>query len=64
MCRICIEYIQPCAVAVHELQFQNKVAIMPANIQSEILELIVQLSGRGMSQRAISRNTAPAIQPG
>ena len=37
MFRICIEYIHLCAVAVHKLQFQNKVAIMPANIHLEFL---------------------------
>ena len=56
LCLICIEYIQLCAVAVHKLQFRNKIAIMPANIPPGILEFIVRLSGRGLSQRAISRN--------
>ena len=57
MCRICIQYIQLCAVTMHKLhKFQNKVAIMPANIPPGILELVVRLSGRGLSQRAISRN--------
>ena len=57
MCCIFIEYIELYAVAVHKLQFQIKVASMPANIPPGILELIVRLSGRGLSQRAISRNT-------
>ena len=55
VCRICIEYIQLCAVVAHKLQFQNKVAIMPANIPPGILELIVRWSGLGLSQWAISR---------
>ena len=53
VCRICIEYIHLCAVAVYKLQFENKEAIMPANIPPGILKLIVRLSGRGL----ISRNT-------
>ena len=57
MSPICIEYIHLCVVAVHELQFQNKVVIIPANVSPGILELIVQLSGRELSQRVISRNT-------
>ena len=57
-CRIDIDIgIQPCAVTVDELQFQNKVAIMPANNPLGILELIVRLSGRGLSQRSISMST-------
>ena len=43
------------SVLSHKLQFQNKVAIMPGNIPAGIHELIVWLSDRGLSQRAISR---------
>ena len=57
VCRNYIEYLQLCAVALYKLQFQKAVAIMLANIPSEILELIIWLCGCRLSQRAILRST-------
>ena len=47
---ICVHYIPLWPIAVCEIPSQSKVAIMPINIRSVILENIVQLSGLGLSQ--------------
>ena len=52
----CVSNTFSCVLSL-QLQFQKKVAIMPVNFPPGILELIVLLFGRGLSQMAISRNT-------
>ena len=52
---ICVDHIQLWAVAVCQVPFQTKVAIMPTNIRPVIIENIVRFSSLGLSQREMSR---------
>ena len=54
VCRICVDHTQLWAIAVCKLPSQTKVAITPTNIWPVIIEIIVRLVGRKLSQKKIS----------
>ena len=57
LCRIYIDNILHCTLAVCKLLSQTKVEIMPISIRPVMIKIIVRFSGCGLSHREMSRIT-------